>query len=102
VGISKRDLLKVTSASSLVAAGLAASEGFLKPVLAQSEVAQAQAQSGSMSYRTLGRTGERVSAIGLGEYHIGRLREEQERVLLILAYESTFRLMLQNSHSRVL
>ncbi|MEG3858451.1 aldo/keto reductase [Microcoleus sp. herbarium12] len=83
MGISRRDLLKVTSASGLVAAGLAASEGFFKPVLAESEVAQAQAQSGSMSYRTLGRTGERVSAIGLGGHHIGRLREEQESIKLI-------------------
>ena len=55
MSISRRDLLKVTSASGLVAAGLAASEGFLKPVLAQdeltqatspSEVAQGQTQSG--------------------------------------------------------
>lgn len=83
MGISRRDLLKVTSASGLVAAGLAASEGFLKPVLAESEVAQAQALSSSMSYRTLGRTGERVSAIGLGGHHIGRLREEQESIKLI-------------------
>nr|WP_228052106.1 aldo/keto reductase [Tychonema sp. LEGE 07199] len=36
-----------------------------------------------MSYRTLGRTGERVSAIGLGGHHIGRLREEQESIKLI-------------------
>lgn len=83
MGISRRDLLKVTSASGLVAAGLAASEGFLKPVLAESEVAQAPTASGSMSYRTLGRTGERVSAIGLGGHHIGRLREEQESIKLI-------------------
>ncbi|MEO6860941.1 MAG: aldo/keto reductase [Microcoleus sp.] len=92
MGISRRELLKVTSASSLVAAGLAASEGFLKPlsaqdelpqVLAKSEVAQAPTASGEMIYKTLGRTGERVSAIGLGGHHIGRLREEQDSVKLI-------------------
>ncbi|MEG4092815.1 aldo/keto reductase [Microcoleus sp. Pol12B4] len=92
MNISRRKLLKVTSASGLVAAGLAASEGLLKPVLAQDEltqvdvkheVAQAQTQSGEMSYRTLGRTGEQVSAIGLGGHHIGRLREEQEAIKLI-------------------
>ncbi|XZN90287.1 MAG: aldo/keto reductase [Microcoleus sp.] len=92
MGISRRELLKVTSASGVVAAGLAASEGFLKPVLAQDEptqllaqgeVGQAQTKSGEMIYRTLGRTGERVSAIGLGGHHIGRLREEQDSIKLI-------------------
>lgn len=83
MGISRRELLKVTSASGLVAAALAASEGFLKPVLAESEVAQAPTASGEMIYKTLGRTGERVSAIGLGGHHIGRLREEQDSVKLI-------------------
>lgn len=92
MGITRRDLLKVTSASGLVAAGLAASEGFFQPLLAQDEptqvyaesaVAQGQTQSDEMSYRTLGRTGERVSAIGLGGHHIGRIREEQESIKLI-------------------
>jgi aryl-alcohol dehydrogenase-like predicted oxidoreductase len=36
-----------------------------------------------MIYRTLGRTGERVSAIGLGGYHIGDSRDEQESIRLI-------------------
>lgn len=90
--ISRRELLRVTSVSGVVAVGLAASEGFLKPlsaqdkptpVLAQSEVAQTQTRSGEMIYRTLGRTGERVSAIGLGGHHIGRIREEQESIKLI-------------------
>ena len=36
-----------------------------------------------MLYRTLGRTGERVSAIGLGGYHIGQPKDEQESIRLI-------------------
>jgi aryl-alcohol dehydrogenase-like predicted oxidoreductase len=36
-----------------------------------------------MPYRPLGRTGERVSAIGLGGYHIGKQPEEQESIRLI-------------------
>src|SRR5881296_629430 len=34
-------------------------------------------------YRTLGRTGEKVSAIGLGGFHIGVQAEEQESIHLV-------------------
>ena len=37
----------------------------------------------AMIYRTLGRTGERVSAIGLGGFHIGQQKDEQESIRLI-------------------
>lgn len=43
----------------------------------------AQTRSGDMIYRTLGRTGEKVSAIGLGGYHIGLPENEQESIRLI-------------------
>jgi len=42
----------------------------------------AETRSGDMIYRTLGRTGERVSAIGLGGYHIG-VPNEPEGIKLI-------------------
>ena len=38
---------------------------------------------GGMLYRRLGRTGEKVSAIGLGGYHIGTQKDEQEGIRLI-------------------
>ncbi|MEH2002975.1 MAG: aldo/keto reductase [Nostoc sp.] len=92
--ISRRSLLKTASASGLVAAGLAVSEGFLQPLLAQTkpvdENTQLQAQTsatptrrGEMLYRNLGRTKEQVSVIGLGGYHIGKIQEEQESINLI-------------------
>jgi hypothetical protein len=50
---------------------------------AAAQVLAAQTRSGDMIYRTLGKTGERVSAIGLGGSHIGRPREEQEAIRII-------------------
>jgi aryl-alcohol dehydrogenase-like predicted oxidoreductase len=38
-----------------------------------------------MQYRTLGKTGERVSAIGLGGHHIGRPRDPNEGIRIIRA-----------------
>jgi aryl-alcohol dehydrogenase-like predicted oxidoreductase len=43
----------------------------------------AETKSGEMIYRTLGRTGEKVSAIGLGGFHIGIPENEQESIRLI-------------------
>lgn len=83
--ISRRDLLKVASTSGLIAAGLAASEGLLKPLLAQNQPNSNQTRRGEMIYRTLGRTGEKVSVIGLGGHHIGRPSDEQEGIRLVHA-----------------
>jgi aryl-alcohol dehydrogenase-like predicted oxidoreductase len=45
--------------------------------------AAARPAAGEMPYRKLGRSGERVSAIGLGGYHIGIPRDEQESIRII-------------------
>jgi len=93
VDINRRDFLKTASVSGLVAAGLAASEGLIKPLLAANESAQAEApatatqagtRSGEMLYRTLGSTNEKVSALGVGGSHIGTANlEEQESIRII-------------------
>jgi aryl-alcohol dehydrogenase-like predicted oxidoreductase len=57
--------------------------GLSVAALVPQSVAIAQERKGDMLYRTLGRTGERVSAIGLGGYHIGNLKTEQESIHLI-------------------
>src|SRR6266508_4209024 len=43
----------------------------------------AETKSGEMIYRTLGRTGEKVSALGLGGFHIGAPNDEQEGIRII-------------------
>jgi diketogulonate reductase-like aldo/keto reductase len=71
--MDRRDFLKTAT----VAAGVAATEQLLTTPLNAAE-------SGGMIYRTLGRTGERVSAIGLGGFHIGHPGlNENESIQLI-------------------
>jgi aryl-alcohol dehydrogenase-like predicted oxidoreductase len=38
---------------------------------------------GEMPYRTLGSTGEKVSLLGLGGFHIGKIADEQESIRII-------------------
>jgi aryl-alcohol dehydrogenase-like predicted oxidoreductase len=47
--------------------------------------AGAQTKSNGMIYRTLGRTGERISAIGIGGFHIGSTADPNEGIRIIRA-----------------
>src|SRR5881397_3603305 len=69
-GISRRDFVQ-----SIAAAGIAVGIG--------SESWAAETKADNMIYRTLGRTGQKVSAIGLGGFHIGVQAEEQESIRLV-------------------
>jgi len=69
-GITRREFVK-----SLAATGVAVSIG------AQSRAAESK--SGDMIYRTMGKTGEKISALGLGGFHIGVPRDEQEGIRII-------------------
>jgi aryl-alcohol dehydrogenase-like predicted oxidoreductase len=40
-------------------------------------------RKGDMLYRTLGRTGEQVSLLGLGGYHVGTQADEQESIRIV-------------------
>ena len=71
------ELMAVTTAVPLVASAL--------PAAADSPERPKEMVRGEMRYRPLGRTGEEVSAIGLGGHHIGRQKEEKESIGIIRA-----------------
>ena len=78
--MERRDFLK-----SATAAGVAAvtSSGFAAQ--AKTSNATSRPQSPDMVYRELGTTGEKVSAIGLGGYHVGKQTNPDESIKLIHA-----------------
>jgi uncharacterized protein len=67
--LTRREFVKLAAATTIaVGAG---------------SITSAAASKDGVPYRPLGRTGERVSAIGLGGYHIGKQADEQESIRLI-------------------
>jgi len=76
---TRRDVLRLGLAvASMTAAGMAQSFAEDAPPSVQSST-----RKGDMLYRTLGRTGEQVSVVGLGGHHIGRPADEQDAIRLI-------------------
>ncbi|MGA7313733.1 MAG: aldo/keto reductase [Silvibacterium sp.] len=74
--MQRRDFIKTAT----TAASLAASVSIF-PSLADADTSD---RSSGMIYRTLGQTGEKVSALGLGGYHIGKSQlTEEESIQLI-------------------
>jgi uncharacterized protein len=76
--MERRDFLKTATAASMSAA---------IPLNAQTPQTTSQPvkrpESHDMIYRELGTTGERISAIGLGGYHIGKQKDATESIQLI-------------------
>jgi aryl-alcohol dehydrogenase-like predicted oxidoreductase len=77
--MDRRNFLKT---ATVAAAGTVASVGAQS---AQSSVAARRPESPNMIYRELGRTGERVSAIGMGGYHLGKQQDPDESIRLLRA-----------------
>jgi len=77
--MDRRDFLKtatVAAAGSVAPAGVAS---------AQSSNLPRRPESPNMIYRELGSTGERVSAIGIGGYHLGKQQDPDESIRLLRA-----------------
>jgi len=70
-GVSRREFLGMTAASLLIAGRLCAA-------------AKPDSKNG-IPHRTLGRTGESVSMIGLGGYHLGKQSDPDESIRIIRA-----------------
>jgi aryl-alcohol dehydrogenase-like predicted oxidoreductase len=75
--MERRDFLK-----SATAAGIAST---LPGTQTQSNAPAKRPESPNMIYRELGATGERVSAIGMGGYHLGKQTDASESINLIHA-----------------
>jgi len=73
-GVSRREFLGMA-----VAAGVAGAAGVTG---AENLAWTAETKSG-IAYRTLGKTGEKVSMMGLGGYHIGMQKDEKESIQII-------------------
>ena len=77
--MQRRDFLKSATAASLAAA---------TGTMAQTPTASrstSRPESPDMQYRELGKTGERVSAIGMGGYHLARQSSPDESINLMHA-----------------
>lgn len=77
MGMLRRDFIKSAGATGIAASIPNAS------AQAQSSNPTSRPESPGMIYRTLGTTGERVSAIGLGGYHIGKGSDADASIRLI-------------------
>ena len=68
-GVTRREFLELGVAATLAAGA--------------EKIAWAEETKGDVPRRTLGRTGEKVSIVGLGGYHIGHPKDEQEGIRII-------------------
>src|SRR5260370_2163015 len=68
-GVTRREFLELGVAATLAAGA--------------EKLTWAADTKGNVPLRKLGRTGEKISMVGLGGYHIGSQKDEQERIRII-------------------
>ena len=76
--MDRRKFLKTATVAAAGSVASAGAQGTQSPATRRPE-------SPNMMYRELGRTGERVSAIGIGGYHIGKQQNPEESIQLLRA-----------------
>src|SRR5689334_3899274 len=87
--MERRDFLKVVSATAAVPAaaggllGMPGASRGAEPAAPWELPRPEETVEGGMRYRPLGRTGVRVSALGLGGYHVGTQKDEGESVKIL-------------------
>src|SRR6266853_1929277 len=79
--MERRDFLKTATAATVAAAIPATAQTAAQPPNAPVK----RPESPNMIYRELGTTGERVSAIGMGGYHLGKQPEASQSIQLMHA-----------------
>jgi len=77
--MDRRDFLKTVSIAAAVSAAPAGAQDV------QPSNVPRRPESPNMIYRDLGHTGERVSAIGIGGYHLGKQQDPDESIRLLRA-----------------
>jgi uncharacterized protein len=80
--MERRDFIK-SAVTSAVSAGATLNASGQAQTPAHTSSPVSRPMSPDMQYRDLGRTGEKVSAIGLGGYHLGRQADPAETVRLV-------------------
>ena len=79
--MQRRMFLKSAAAASALAAGAGTASGISPAAAGPAPVSRPE--SPNMIYRELGKTGERVSAIGMGGYHLGKQDDPAESIRLL-------------------
>ena len=79
--MERRDFIKSAAAAAMTAVALPGAAGQAQ-TSAQSDNPISRPMSPDMQYRDLGRTGAKVSVIGLGGYHIGKQEDPAESIRL--------------------
>jgi predicted aldo/keto reductase-like oxidoreductase len=84
-GVSRRDFFGMAMAAGAVAAGVggAASVAPAAGGVSAEHLGRAAEMKDGIAYRTLGKTGEKVSMMGLGGYHIGMQKDEQLSIKIV-------------------